>query len=250
MPRGSVYGLLGRNAAGKTTTLQILMGILRPRRGRIALLGQNVPRVTPKLRRIVGYVPQEPRFYPWMTVARLGAFVGAHYPTWDAGLYFELLDGFGLDRTDRVRVLSTGSRMKLAFALALSHRPELLILDEPTAGVDPITRREILDRLRKEIRGTGRAALISSHELRELEPVIDTVGVLHGGALVHEGPVEALDRAFRRSEVGAPVPEGWKVLFSSESDVILRREQGEAPLFDSHPVSLEDIFIGLTRSDR
>lgn len=247
VPEGGIYGLLGRNAAGKTTTLKLLMGILRPRQGRITLLGRPVRRVSPKMRAQIGYVSQEPRFYSWMRLAELARFVGAFYPSWDNRRLHELFERFRLDPQDRVRALSTGSRMKLAVALALAHRPRLLLLDEPTAGVDPVTRREILDILKAETRGTRRTALLSTHDLVEIEGSADRVGILHGGIVRRQGSVGDLRARFRRLPLGLP-HEGAPCLFEDERGAVVEVEPGVEDL-ETLPASLEDIFFGLTHDD-
>src|SRR6186713_1369196 len=135
---GEIYGFLGRNGAGKTTTIRALMGIVTPDAGEIELLGRSVRRVDVKTKQRIGYVSQEPHCYPWMTATALGRFVGGFYPTWDAAEYTRLLQVLELPANRRFSQLSGGMQMKLSLALALAHRPGLLILDEPTAGLDPV----------------------------------------------------------------------------------------------------------------
>ena len=143
--QGEVYGLLGRNGAGKTTMLRILMGIVRPDAGTIELLGKRTKRVTVSLKQRIGYVSQEPMFYSWMTAEHLGRFVGSFYPTWDKQEFSRLLDALDVPKDRRAADLSGGTRSKLGLALARAPRPELLLLDEPTAGLDPVARREFHD---------------------------------------------------------------------------------------------------------
>lgn len=188
VPRGSVYGFLGRNGAGKTTLIRTLIGTLVPHGGEIEIVGHRVRRVTAPLRRHLGYVPQEQRFYEWMSGDTLGRFVGAFQHGWDHRWFREVLERLGVEAGQAARELSGGSRVKLALALALGHRPPLLILDEPTTGVDPVTRRELLDLLRAEA-DAGRSVFFSTHYVAEIEAIGDRVGVLHGGKLVYEGPV-------------------------------------------------------------
>ena len=141
VPSGRVYGFLGRNGSGKTTTIRCLLGILRASAGEITYDGTTVRQTTTAMKRGIGYVSQQQHFYDWMTCERIGTFVGAFYPTWDHNEYHRLLDALKVERTQRVGTLSGGTKMKLAMALALAHGPKLLILDEPTAGVDPYSRR-------------------------------------------------------------------------------------------------------------
>src|SRR5215831_12121795 len=134
--RGQVYGFLGRNGAGKSTTLRIIMGVTLPTGGAVELFGQRARGEHPAVRRRIGYVAQEQAFYGWMTPAALGRFVAGFYPTWDEGEFRRLLGLLDVPAERRIQTLSGGMQPKLALALALAHRPELLILDEPTAGMD------------------------------------------------------------------------------------------------------------------
>ena len=188
--RGQVYGFLGRNGAGKTTTLQILLGILVPRGGTIAFAGHTVGRTTPSMKQRIGYVSQHQHFYSWMTGRRLGRFVAGFYPRWDQKGFDRWLDALQIDGRQRVGTLSGGTKMKLAMALALATRPEILILDEPTAGVDPIARAEILGLMRRAVDEEGQTVLFSTHNIHEVEEIADVVGVLHRGALAYQGPLD------------------------------------------------------------
>ncbi|MEL6346949.1 MAG: ABC transporter ATP-binding protein [Myxococcota bacterium] len=201
VPAGQVYGFLGRNGAGKTTTIQILLGILVPNAGTIHFNQQQVRRTTAAMKRRIGYVSQRQFFYDWMRVRQLGRFVAGFYPTWSEGVFRALLDRLQIDRAQRVGALSGGTRMKLAMALALAPEPELLVLDEPTAGVDPIARREILDLLRDVCAADGRTVLFSTHNIDEVEKIADVAGILHQGVLAFQGPVNDLgdvEEAFLR----------------------------------------------------
>lgn len=190
--QGAVYGFLGRNGAGKTTTVRTILGVHAPDAGTVTLNGKTVRRTTAAMRRDIGYVSQEQHFFDWMTARHLGWFVGAFYPTWDAARYKSLLERLVVPPTRRAGQLSGGTRLKLAIALALAHRPKLLILDEPTAGVDPVTRRDVLDLLQEEARGEGRTVLFSTHYVAEVEAIGSVVGVLHDGKLAYEGPLDGL----------------------------------------------------------
>lgn len=186
LERGEVYGFLGRNGAGKSTTLRIVMGITRADHGEVRLFGAASGAGDIRPRQRIGYVAQEQHFYDWMTPARLGAFVGAFYPTWDGARFQQLLRQ--LDVPDRkVRTLSGGTKVKLALALALAHRPELLVLDEPTAGLDPVARREFLEIVRELNVDREHATLFSSHLVDEVEQVATRVGIVEGGTMRYEG---------------------------------------------------------------
>lgn len=245
VPEGAVYGFLGRNGAGKTTTLRMLLGILAPDGGELVYGGRRVKRAGPRERRAIGYVSQQQHFYPWMTVRSLGRFVGAFYPTWDRARFDRLLDRLSVDPTQRVGVLSGGNRMKLALALALAHAPPLLLLDEPTAGVDPVTRREILDLLRVAATEEGRTVLFSTHNIGEIDAIGDQVGILHEGRMFWQGPVNGVAERVRKV-VGA-VPSGAQVLAEEADGTVC---WGEPSLWSDEPtVSLEEAFVAIARQD-
>jgi ABC-2 type transport system ATP-binding protein len=221
VPSGRVYGFLGRNGSGKTTTIRCLLGILRASAGEITYDGTTVRQTTTAMKRGIGYVSQQQHFYDWMTCNRIGTFVGAFYPTWDHNEYHRLLDALKVERTQRVGTLSGGTKMKLAMALALAHGPKLLILDEPTAGVDPVARAEILEALREQVEQHGRTVLFSTHHLFEVDQIGDVVGVLHQGRLFYEGPLPGLADAVRELHPSLPTSASFEQAF-----VMLAREVG------------------------
>ena len=228
VPRGKIYGFLGRNGAGKTTTIRMLMGILKPDRGEIEFFGQRTRRTTIPLKRRIGYVSQSQHFYPWMSARQLGRFVSGFYPNWDAAEYDRLLRVLEIPPERRTSQLSGGMRMKLALALALAHHPELLILDEPTAGLDPVAQREFLEIVRNQSRNHGRTTLFSTHRIDEVERAADKVGIIDEGVMRYEGDLADLRAEVRRvieiprpaaptpdSETATPAPE-----FSGDGDAI------------------------------
>ncbi|MEM7384402.1 MAG: ABC transporter ATP-binding protein, partial [Verrucomicrobiota bacterium] len=198
--KGEIYGFLGRNGAGKTTTIRMLMGILKPDGGHINLLGKRVRRVGRKEKQQIGYVSQEQHFYPWMSCRVLGQFTGGFYPDWDDAEYLRLLKVLDLPPDRKTSHLSGGMKMKLALALALAHRPGLLILDEPTAGLDPVARREFLEIIATQSRNEERTTFFSTHRIDEVDRVGDRVGILHEGIMRYEGDLDVLKRSVRRVE--------------------------------------------------
>ncbi len=213
VPAGAVYGFLGRNGSGKTTTIRCLLGILRPDSGSITYDGSKVAQTTTLMKRGIGYVSQQQHFYDWMSVHRIGKFVGAFYPTWDQKEYERLLDVLRVERGQRVAELSGGTKMKLAMALALAHKPKLLILDEPTAGVDPVARSEILGTLRRQVEKHGRTVFFSTHHIFEVEQIGDVVGVLHEGRMFYEGELDGLATAAREVHPELPANAGLEEAF-------------------------------------
>ncbi len=273
---GEIYGFLGRNGAGKTTTIRALMGILQPDAGTVVLGGRAMPRVDVATKRQIGYVSQEPHFYPWMTGAQLGRFVGGFYPTWDRAEFQRLLDVLQLPSDRRFSHLSGGMQMKLALALALAHRPALLILDEPTAGLDPVARREFLDLLAGQARHRHRTTLFSSHLIEEVDRVADRIGIIEAGRMRYEGSLAELKATVRRVREPRPppndasseapprlpftTPPGFEQLrdesTTTETSLVLRAPTAvwDATNFPPHltreALSLEDVFLSFVAGKR
>ncbi len=208
--RGEVYGFLGRNGAGKSTTIRIVMGITRPSAGSYRLFGQPGGRIA--LRQRVGYVAQEQNFYGWMTPYSLGRFVRGFYPTWDDDAYFALIRNLDLPTGRKIRTFSGGMQVKLALALALAHHPELLVLDEPTAGLDPVARREFLEMVRDQAERSGRTTFFSTHLIDEIELAAHRVGIVEDGRMRYQGSTRDLAARVRllrcplRADGTAPLP--------------------------------------------
>lgn len=195
---GEIYGFLGRNGAGKTSTIRMLMGVVRPDAGQIELLDFRGRRIGPRQKQRIGYVSQEQHFYPWMTCRGLGRFVSGFYKTWDRAEFDRLLHVLDLPPDRKAGHLSGGMKVKLALAIALAHRPPILILDEPTSGLDPVARREFLEIISLQARANDRTTLFSSHLIDEVERVADRVGIIHRGQLRYEGDIETLQASVRR----------------------------------------------------
>jgi ABC-2 type transport system ATP-binding protein len=257
---GQVYGFLGRNGAGKSTALRVIMGITHATGGSVALFGQPLGREDPAVRRRIGYVAQEQSFYGWMTPLRLGQFVGGFYPTWDDAEYRRLLALLEVPPDRRIQTFSGGNHAKLALAVALAHRPELLVLDEPTAGMDAVARREFLELVRAQAQRAGRATLFSSHLIDEVELAADIIGIVDAGRMLWEGPPAELQRQVRRLRGGLelPLPETTAQLLEDRRDEsgrsVMVRSADPAVLealaasgWEISVPSLEDIFVALVR---
>ena len=193
--RGEVYGFLGRNGAGKSTTIRIVMGITRPTGGEVRLFGQAGGRID--LRQRIGYVAQEQHFYGWMTPRSLGRFVRGFYPTWDDDAYDRRINRMDLPPNRKIRTFSGGMKVKVALALALAHHPKLLVLDEPTAGLDPVARREFLEMVRDQAERSGRTTFFSTHLIDEIELAATRVGIVDGGRTRYEGSIRELAKRVR-----------------------------------------------------
>ncbi len=197
VPRGSIYGFLGRNGAGKTTTLRILAGLAKPTAGRATVLGLDPQKDTIAILGRTGFVIEK-TLIPWMTGDELVRFNRGFFPEWSserASRYAEVLE---VPMRQRFRKLSMGSKTKLCLLLALAQNPELLILDEPTAGLDPVVTDQLLRVLVEDFAGTGRTLLLSSHHLSEVERIADWVGIIDAGSLKLEARLDDIRGSFRR----------------------------------------------------
>jgi ABC-2 type transport system ATP-binding protein len=268
---GEVYGFLGRNGAGKSTTIRILMGITKPSGGDVRLFGEPTSHRIDYRQRI-GYVAQEQNFYGWMTPTSLGRFVRGFYPTWNDARYAELIRGLDLPARRKIRTFSGGMKVKLALAAALAHDPELLVLDEPTAGLDPVARREFLEMVRDQAERSGRTTFFSTHLIDEIELAAHRLAIVDEGRTRYEGT--AFELATRVRRLWRPLPEEgvaelppafvgqapavWRILQDRQSSG--RREvivQAEPEDFDVlledagewriEELPLEEIFIEMVR---
>jgi len=201
VPSGAIYGFLGPNGAGKTTTIRLLLGLLKPHDGTISVLGHSMPRDSARLLDRVGYVPERPHLYPSLTVDEALRYHGAFYSRWDAAWALELAAGFALHGPRRIAQLSKGETGKLMIVLALATRPELLVLDEPTDGLDPVVRRDVLSAVLAYVSDHGATVFISSHLVHELERFCDWVGVMDQGRLIAELPMERFKNGLKRLRI-------------------------------------------------
>jgi len=184
LPKGFILGLIGPNGSGKTTTIKILMNIVKRNGGDVRVFGLDPRENAKRIKNKVGYLGEEQNFYGNKTVAWTGNFVSAFYDNWDTNIFQELLTRFGISRTKKTKELSKGMKVRFSLALALAHHPELLILDEPTAGLDPVIRREVLELLRKKSKSEGKSVIISSHITDDIMRTADLVAFLIGGKIV------------------------------------------------------------------
>jgi len=204
VPAGSIYGFLGPNGSGKTTTIRLLLGMARRVAGEVRLLGHDVPAQLPAALGRIGYVPERPHLYQALTVAEALRFHGAFYPAWDAAWAESLRAQFALAAGQRIGRLSKGEVGKLMILLALAQRPDLLILDEPTDGLDPIVRRDVLTAVLEYVAEMHATVFVSSHLVHELERICDWVGVLDHGSLVAQLPIEHFKSGVKRVRFGTP----------------------------------------------
>jgi len=192
--RGKTFAFLGRNAAGKTTTIRMLLGLLKRDDGSIRVLGLDPTKDPIELRRRVGYLAEDQTMYGWMKVGEIVRFVAPFYPTWDHDLALKYIREFELPIDQKIKFLSKGQNVRLGLVLALAHRPELVILDDPALGLDPIMRKQFNRDLITHLQGEGRTVFYSSHLLYEVEPVADEVAILDQGRILRQADTESLRR--------------------------------------------------------
>ena len=190
--KGSVLGLLGTNGAGKTTLIKCALGLIRPQQGEARLLGEDSWNLSAEAKARIGYVPQVVNLYPWMKVRHLIDYTAAFYPNWNHELVARLTKEWDIPREDRIGPLSVGQLQKVAILLALGHDPELLILDEPAASLDPLARRQFLQMIIELAEPGKRTVLFSTHITSDLERVADRVAILKSGRIAWQGLLEDL----------------------------------------------------------
>ena len=198
IPTGQTFALLGRNGVGKTTMIRTLLGLLPADKGTIQVAGCDPATQPIELRRRVGYLAEDQSMYGWMTADELCGFLQPFYRQWDSALAIHYLKRFDLPRNVRIERLSKGQTIKLGLAVALAHSPQVAILDDPTLGLDPVSRKEFNRDLVEHLQAEGRTVIYSSHLLDEVETVADVVAILDGGKIVRQGPTETLREEVQR----------------------------------------------------
>ena len=264
VPAGSIYGFLGRNGAGKTTTIKLLLGMARPTSGRARVFGlaADEDRASVDIRRRTGFVSDDKELYDYMTVAEMVRFTAAFFPRWRADLEQRYLRAFELPIDRKIKALSRGMRTKLALLLALCRGAELLILDEPTAGLDPAMTEEILQALVAHVAGEEMTVFFSSHQIAEVDQIADRVAIIDRGRAVLTGALDDLRESYRRIQLvfdgDAPEPafrapgvvrvrrkgRVLTVLSSAGAEPILDEARALNPVsVDVVPVTLKEIFL-------
>ena len=203
MPRGAVYGLVGANGAGKTTLIKHILGLLRAETGSVRVFGLDPVADPVGVLSRIGYLSEDNDLPGWMRVEELIRYSRAFYPAWDDAYAEELRRAFALDLSAKVKTLSKGQKARMGLLIALAHRPELLVLDEPSSGLDPIVRRDILGAVIRTIADEERTVLFSSHLLDEVEQVADHVTMISAGRIVLSAPLETI-RESRRVDGRVP----------------------------------------------
>jgi ABC-2 type transport system ATP-binding protein len=264
VPAGAIYGFVGPNGSGKTTTIDLIFGMGAKDAGTIRVLGLDHERDELAMKRQVAYVSPDLSFQPWGRVHKVIAFVRGFYVTWDQEYCHRLLSSLSVDPNDRIATLSFGARIKLALVLALSWRPRVLILDEPTVGLDAISKQAVFAELLSAVGDGDRTVLISSHGLADVERFADHLGMIRDGRLLFEGPTADVLTRFRvvdfvvangeqlskRPGVFVQQRDGsrWRALIDLERTPIETLQGlGATPIADA-PVTLEELFVTVARA--
>jgi ABC-2 type transport system ATP-binding protein len=269
VPPGVVFALLGENGAGKTTSIRIMLGLAEPDSGKAEVLGHSSATQGIEIRQRVGYVPERPVLYEWMTIEEIGWFTAGFHGPGFLPEYTKLVAQFGLPARKKINTLSKGTRAKVALSLALAHQPELLILDEPTSGLDAMVRREFLESM-VDRAAQGQTVFLSSHQINEVERVADVVAILRKGKLLLAEPLDHLKASvwkltvtLKNGAAGAPEfggrilserwqPRQWQAIVRDIDDKQLAaiRAHDTVEGVVVNPTALEDIFIAYMQGDR
>jgi len=255
VPKGAVYGLVGPNGAGKSTAIRCITGVYRPEGGEITMEGAPIyENVENKLR--IGYIPDDIFYFPSATLEEMRKFYKGMYPGFDDALFVRLQDIFRLPLKEQLRRFSKGMQKQAAFHLTVCTRPDLLILDEPVDGLDPVMRRQVWSLILSDVAQRGTTVLISSHNLRELEDICDHVGIMDHGKMLLQKSLADMQGATHKVQLVGTAPEGLEILHETTSGrlstLIVRGNTAEIEeklaganlsYFDVLPLSLEEIFI-------
>ena len=255
IPKGSVYGLVGPNGAGKSTAIRLMTGIYRPDSGSVTMEGMPIYE-NPVNKVRMGYIPDDIFYFPSASMEEMRSFYKGIYPQFDDALYEKLFEVFQLPRKSPIRRFSKGMQKQAAFHLSICTRPEMLVLDEPVDGLDPVMRRQVWSLILSDVASYGTTVLISSHNLRELEDICDHVGIMDHGKMLLERSLADMQGSTHKLQLVGDVPDGLEVLHESQTgrlktlvvrgdaDAITRKVSAAAPVyFDVLPLSLEEIFI-------
>ena len=264
VPTGCVFALLGENGAGKTTLVRMLLGLMPADSGKLNVLGLASDRQGDEIRQRVGYVPERPTLYEWMTASEIGWFTAGFYPDGFEQQYRNLLDQYRVPARRKIKQMSKGMRAKVALSLAMAHQPELLILDEPTSGLDTLVRREFLESM-VDIAAQGRTVLLSSHLIGEVERVADQVAIVREGRVLRVQSMDELKRGAVEATVtmhgaaAAPpaVPgtvlqsrrrgKQWQMLvldLEDPAEIAGLADHESVVAIDTRTPSLEEVFVG------
>jgi ABC-2 type transport system ATP-binding protein len=270
VPRGAIYGFLGRNGAGKTTTIKTLLGLIQPDLGHVEMFGLPVSDAdgSVETRRRIGFVTEDKELYPFMTVEQIIAFTRPFFPGWRRDLEQRYLELFDLPRRRKISALSKGMRSKLMLLLAISHGAELLILDEPSDGLDPAATDDLLRELASLIAAEGTTLFFSSHQLSEVDAISDHVGIINQGRMVVQGSLDDMKLQYARLSVGftgeVREPHRWvdgvqsvrrdgrmlSLVVTHNADAVAEQARTlPGALVERFPLTLKEIFLETVRNN-
>lgn len=262
---GTVHGLVGENGAGKTTLLEHILGGYRPQAGTVSVFGRDPVKDPVDVLSRIGYLSEDRDIPGWMRVGELMNYTKAFYPTWDDAYVEAMLERFDLDSTMRIKSLSRGERAKAGLLCAIAYRPSLLLLDEPSSGLDVRARRDILEAIVRTVADEGRTVVFSSHLLDEVERVSDNITMLHKGKVILDGALDHIKERFHtvvlrfHSDLPPePILPGqksasgngkeWRFLCEADKHTIQKTAtQLRAHVVEMRPPSLEELFLALTK---
>ncbi len=255
VPKGTVYGLVGPNGAGKSTAIRVLTGIYRQDSGEITMEGQTIYE-NPEKKARIGLVPDDVFYFPAATLEEMRKYYAGIYPNFDNDLFERLCEVFKLPRKSPIRRFSKGMQKQAAFHLTLCTRPDVLVLDEPVDGLDPVMRRQVWNLILSDVAQRETTVLISSHNLRELEDICDHVGIMDHGKMLLERSLADMQGAIHKLQLVGDTPHDLEVLHESQSgrlrtlivrgsaqEIEEKMARTDCPYFDVLPLSLEEIFI-------
>lgn len=255
VPRGAVYGLVGPNGAGKSTAIRHLVGVYRPDSGSVTMEGMPVYE-NEALKSRIGFIPDDIFYFPSASLEDMRKFYQGIYPSFDEKLFTELCDVFNLPKKSQLRRFSKGMQKQAAFQLSICIRPDVLILDEPVDGLDPVMRRQVWSLILSDVAQRETTVLISSHNLRELEDICDHVGIMDHGKMLLERSLADMQGSTVKLQMVGDVPEGLEILHESQTgrlktlvvrggaeEVNAKVQSVEPAYYDILPLSLEEIFI-------
>ena len=266
VPRGVVLGLVGKNAAGKTTLIKHVLGLLVARTGRVQVFDLDPVRDPVGVLGRIGYLSEDRDLPEWMRVGELLRYTQAFFPNWDEAYAEELRATFDLDSRQKVKTLSRGQRAQAGLLIALAHRPDLLLLDEPSSGLDPVVRRDILAAIIRTVADEGRTVLFSSHLLDEVERVADEVAMIHRGRIVLSASLEDIKKTHRRVTLRFDKPQDaaprlpgvlwcagegpeWIIMCDGEIERLRQAaEEAGAVVVDERIPTLDEVFVARVKA--
>ena len=261
LEQGTVLGLVGENGAGKTTFIKHLLGLFKAQSGTVRVFDMDPIQHPKEVLSRIGFLSEDRDMPEWMTIRQYMTYTKAFYPTWDTTYADGLISQFALDTSQKIKNLSRGQRAKTGLLMALAYRPDLLLLDEPSSGLDPVVRRDMLGAIVRTIAEEGRTVVLSSHLLDEVERVADTIVMIHEGRVILSDPMEQIRASFHRFTLildapaatppalpgvlycdGGPVE--WSMVCQQEIDTIKRAAKDlNAQIVDLASPTLDDIFV-------